>query len=127
MRRIYAVSAFLSPLFLSAAAFAVPPATDDVTVPTPRALSTGVKPAHVVYSPSITFPADAVIPTDAEFVLHMNVDPAGAPQDVEVVKSPNSGLDAPVAAAVRKFRFSPATLDKQPVAAEMTLTVFVQR
>ena len=127
MRRIFAASAILSPLFLSAAAFALPPVTDDVTVPTPRALSTGVKPAHVVYSTDVRFPTDAIIPTDAEFVVHMNVDPSGKPQDVEVVKSPNSGLDAPVAAAVRKFRFSPATLDKQPVAAEMTLTVFVQR
>lgn len=127
MRRIHVASAFLSPLFLSAAAFALPPVTDDVTVPTPRALSTGVKPAHVVYSPNITFPTDAVIPTNAEFVVHMNVDEAGKPQDVEVVKSPNSSLDAPVAAAIRKFRFSPATLEKQPVAAEMTLTVFVQR
>ncbi|MGA2558687.1 MAG: TonB family protein [Terracidiphilus sp.] len=126
MRRIFIASALVSPLLLSAAAFAVPPVTDDVTNATSRALSTGVKPAHVIYSTNINFPADAVIPTDAEFVLHMNVDPAGSPQDVEVVKSPNSGLDAPVAAAVRKFRFSPATLDKQPVAAEMTLTVFVQ-
>jgi TonB family protein len=127
MRRIYATTAILAPLFLSAAAFALPPVADDVTVPTPRALSTGVKPAHVVYSTNINFPTDAVIPTDAEFVVHMNVDEAGKPQDVEVVRSPNSGLDSSVATAVRKFRFSPATLDKQPVAAEMTLTVFVQR
>jgi hypothetical protein len=36
-------------------------------------------------------------------------------------------LDASVAAAVRQFRFRPATLDNQPVTADMTLDVFVQR
>jgi TonB family protein len=127
MRRILIVSALVSPLFLSAAAYAVPPATDAATSTTPRALSTGVKPAYVVYSPNIAVPASVVVPTNSEFVLHMNVDPSGKPQDVEVVKSANADLDVPVATAVKQFRFHPATLDKQPVTAEMTLTVFVQR
>lgn len=127
MRRIFIASALVSPLFLSAAAFAVPPVTDAATSTTQRALSTGVKPAHVISSTNIAVPAATVLPTNAEFVVHLNVDPSGKPQDVQVVKSASVDLDAPVAAAVRQFRFSPATLDKQPVTAEMTLTVFVQR
>jgi TonB family protein len=127
MRRMFIASAIISPLFLSVAAMATPPSTDATTAPTGRPLSTGVKPAHVLYSPAIAIPSSAVVPVNAEFVVHLNVDSTGNAQNVQVLKSASSDLDAPVAAAVRQFRFSPATLDKQPVATDMTLTVLVQR
>jgi TonB family protein len=127
MRRTLIASALISPLFLSVAALATPPATDATTSTSARPLSTGVKPAHVLYSPDISIPASAVVPSNAQFVLHLNVDEKGKAKDVHVVKSASSDLDAPVTEAVRQFRFSPATLDKQPVATDMTLTVFVQR
>ena len=60
-------------------------------------------------------------------VLTLNVDAKGNAQDIQIVKSPSHYLDAPVAAAVRQYRFSPATLDKQPIATPVTLTVVVQR
>jgi TonB family protein len=126
MRRILAATALLSPLFLSAAALASQPVTDDSTSTPARPLSTGVKQAHVLYAPEITIPASAVLPVNAEFVLHLNVSQDGKAEDVQVLKSASANLDAPVAAAVRQFRFSPATLDKQPVATPMTLTVVVQ-
>jgi TonB family protein len=127
MRHTLIASALFSPLFLSAAALAASPATDVTTPATARPLSTGVKFAHVIYSPSISIPSDAQVPANAKFVLHLNVDEAGKASDVQVVESANAGLDASVAKAVRQFRFSPATLDKQPVATDMTLTVLVQR
>jgi TonB family protein len=124
MRRILIASALLSPLFLSAAANAAPPVTNPTTA---RSLSTGVKPARVISSTNITIPASAIVPNNAEFIVRLSVSQDGSAQDVQVIKSAGVGLDATVAAAVRQFRFSPATLDDQPVATDMTLNVFVQR
>ena len=127
MRRTFIASVLLSPLFLSAAAHASQPVTDPAPSTTVRPLSTGVKPARVLSSTDISIPASAIVPSNAEFVLHMNVTPDGRAQDVQVIKSASVELDATVAAAVRQFRFRPATLDNQPVTTEMTLNVFVQR
>jgi TonB family protein len=125
MRRILTAATLLSPLILSAAALASQPVTDDSTSTPARPLSTGVKQAHILYAPEITIPAFASLPENAEFVLHLNVSQDGKAEDVQILKSASANLDAPVAAAVRQFRFRPATLDKQPVATDMTLTVVV--
>jgi TonB family protein len=127
MRRIFFAGVLLSPLFLSAAAHAVQPVTDPAPSSLVRPTSTGVKPARVVSSTAITIPSSAIVPNNAEFVLHLNVTPDGRAQDVQVLKSASADLNETVAAAVRQFRFSPATLDNQPVTADMTLNVFVQR
>ena len=128
MRRILAASFLVSPLFLTAAAYATQPVTDAPASTPTRALSTGVVPAHVLSSSNIDLtPAAAqTLPQDAEVVLTLNVNEKGQAEDVEVVKSPSRYLDAPVAAAVRQYRFRPATLDNQPVATPMTLTVVVE-
>jgi len=125
MRRIIAASVLLTPLFISAAALASQPVTDASASITTRTLSTGVKPARVVYSTNVDLtPAAAeTLPFNAEVVLKLNVDENGKPQDVQIVKSPSHYLDVPVAAAVRKFKFQPATLDNRPVATDLTLTV----
>jgi len=128
MRRTFIASLLMSPLFLSAAALATPPLTDDSSTSTPaRPLSSGVQPAHVLYSHNVAVPTFAFVPQNAEFVVHLNVDESGKPQDVQVIKSASPDLDEPVADAVRQFRFRPSTLDKQPVATDMTLTVMVQQ
>lgn len=128
MRRIVITSLLLSPLFLSAAALAIQPSTDAPASTPARPLSTGVKPAHVLYSPNIALTPNQTetLPYNAEVVLTLNVDENGKAQDVQVVKSPNQFLDEPVADAIRETRFSPATLDRQPVATPMTLTVVVR-
>jgi TonB family protein len=128
MRRILAASVLLSPLFLSAAALASRPVTGATASTTTRPLSTGVKPAHALYTPNVKLSQAAVetLPYYAEVVLKLNVDEKGLAQDVEVVKSPSQYLDGPVAAAVRQYRFRPAMLDNQPVETPMTLTVVVQ-
>jgi protein TonB len=128
MRRILAASVLLSPLFISAAAFASQPVTDATASTTARPLSTGVKPAHALSSPNIDLSPTVVenLPYNAEVVLKLNVDENGQAQDVQVVKSPSHNLDEPVAAAIRQTRFRPAMLDNQPVATDMTLTVVVQ-
>jgi TonB family protein len=128
MRRILAASILVSPFFLTAAAHASQPVTDAPAATPARALSTGVVPAHVLYSPNIELtPAAAqTLPQDAEVVLTLNVNAKGQAEDVEVVKSPSRYLDGPVADAVRQYRFRPAMLDNQPVTTPMTLTVVVE-
>jgi len=127
MRHTLAISAFVAPLFLSVAALASQPLSDAAV--SPRPLSTGVAPVHVLYIPRIDLsPAAAgTLLPNAEVILKLNVDADGQPQDVEVVKSPNHYLDAPVAAAIRQTRFRPATLDHKSVATDLTLTVVVEQ
>jgi len=127
MRRILIASALLSPLFFTAAAVASQPVADDAAS-TP--VSTGVKPAQILSSVPVELPT--LTPYLAAFhttevVLSLKVDEFGKPTNVQVKKSPNANLDAPVLAAVSKFRFEPATLDDKPVSVPMTLTVEVTR
>jgi len=119
MRRIIAASVLLSPLFISAAALASQPVTVEPASTATHTLSTGIKPVRVLSAPDVDL--------NAEVVLSLNVDEKGNAQDVQVIKSPTHYLDAPVADAVRQYRFSPAMLDNQPVSAPITLTVVVQR
>jgi TonB family protein len=128
MRRILAASILMSPLFISAAALASQPVTDDTASTPTRPLSTGVKPAHVISTANVDLTPAALetLPYGAEVVLKLNVDEKGQPQDIQVVKSPSHYLDGPVADAVKQYRFSPASLDNQPVVTPMTLTVVVQ-
>ncbi len=127
MRRILIASVLLSPLFFTAAAVASQPVADDAAS-TP--VSTGVKPAHVLSSAPVELTdvtPDIVAFHQAEVVLNLKVDATGKPTDVQITKSPMVDLDAPVLAAVRKFRFEPATLDNKPVAVPMTLKLEVTR
>ena len=126
MRRILAASILLSPLFFTASAVASTPANDASASTPARPVSTGVIPAHVLYSAGIELPSTASIPNDAEVVLELNVGEDGNARDIEVVKSINPQLDAPVVAAVRKFRFSPAKLDNQAISVPLSLTIMVQ-
>jgi TonB family protein len=128
MRRIIAATILLSPLFISAAALASQPVTDEPASIPARTISTGVKPARVLYAPDVdlTPAAAGTLPYNAEVVLTLNVDANGKTQNVQVIKSPNQYLDGPVADAVRQYRFRPATLDNQPVATPVTVTVVVR-
>jgi len=127
MRRILVASVLLSPLFFTAVAFASKPVADDAAS-TP--VSTGVKPAQILSSVPVELPTvtpDIAAFHQAEVVLSLKVDEAGKPTDVQITKSPNADLDQAVLAAVRKFRFEPATLDNKPVEVPMTLTLEVVR
>ena len=128
MRRILAASILVSPLFLTAAAYATQPVTDAPASTPAHAISTGVIPAHVLYSPDIDLSPSVAqtLPYDAQVVLTLNVDQKGHAEDIQVVKSPSRDLEAAVTAAVRQSRFRPATLDNQPVVSPMNLTVVVQ-
>jgi TonB family protein len=129
MRRNLVASLLLSPLMFTAAAVASTPATDASATTQARPISTGVTPAHIIYSTGVDLPSGTSdrLPNNAEVVLDLSLDKQGNVQDAQIVKSPNPELIEPVLTAVRQFRFSPATLDKQAIPIDMKLTVLLQR
>ena len=82
MRRILAASILLSPLFFTALAVASTPANDASASTPARPVSTGVIPAHVLYSTGIELPSTATVPNDAEVVLELNVGEDGKARDI---------------------------------------------
>jgi hypothetical protein len=77
MRRIFAATVLISPLFLSAAALASQSPSDAVA--STHRLSTGVTPVQIVYTPKIELSpaaAETTVP-NAEVVLKLNVDENG--------------------------------------------------
>jgi len=129
MRRILAVGLLLPSLFLPAAAKASTP-VDDANAPTPARVSTGVIPPALIDSANLSIPpgfAQFMIPDGAEVGLTFTVDEKGVPQNIQVVKPYNLFWDARVVDAVRQFHYHPGTIDNQPVAMDMNLTVNIAR
>lgn len=130
MKHIVAASILLSSLALPAAAVASQPVNDDSSAPTPaRPVSSGFTAPHIIRSADIMVSPEfaATLHGDSTVVLQLNLDEQGKPADIQVIKSLNPSLDATVVDAVRKFRWSPAVLNKQAVATDLTLSVVVQR
>ena len=129
MRRILATSLLLPSLILPAAAKASQPA-DDVTAQTPKVrVSTGVIAPEVLGS-HLTIPVNAIdgpVPGNGEVGLTLTVDENGRPENIKVVKSLSPTWDARVSDAVSRFHFKPGTVDEQPVAVDLNLTVSIAR
>jgi TonB family protein len=129
MRRILATSTLLSSLILPAAAFASTP-VDDATAPTPVRISTGIIAPVLLSSPVLSLPVGFsfdLIPADAQVQLSLTVDEKGQPQNIQVVKSCSPFIDARVIETVSQFHFRPGTIDNQPTAVDLNLTVNVAR
>lgn len=129
MRRILAASLLLPSLFLPAVAKASTP-VDDATAPTPVRVSTGVTAPVLLGKPVLSLPVGYsfdLIPTDAQVQLSLTVDEKGQPQNIHIVKSFNPFVDASVMDSVSQFHFRPGTIDNQPVAVDLNLTVNVAR
>jgi TonB family protein len=129
MRRILAASLLLPSLILPAVAKASTP-VDDATAPTPVRVSTGVTEPVLLSSPVFSLPDGFsldLIPTDAQVQLSLTVDEKGEPQNIRVVKSFSPFIDARVIETVSQFHFRPGTVDNQPTAVDLNLTVNVTR
>jgi TonB family protein len=129
MRRILAASLLLPSLFLPAVAKASTP-VDDATAPTPVRISTGVIAPVLLGSPVLSLPVGLsfdLIPADAQVQLSLTVDEKGEPQNIRVVKSFSPFIDARVLETVSQFHFRPGTIDNQPTAVDLNLTVNVAR
>ena len=129
MRRILAASLLLPSLFLPAVAKASTP-VDDATAPTPVRISTGVIAPVLLGSPVLSLPTGFsfdLIPVDAQVRLSLTVDEKGQPQNIHVVKSFSPFIDSRIIDTVSQFHFRPGTIDNQPVAIDLNLTVNVAR
>lgn len=59
-------------------------------------------------------------------IVRTIVDARGKPQDVRIVKALGNGLDQNAVAAVKQYRFKPATLNGKPVAVQIKIEVMFQ-
>lgn len=112
------------------AASAVTASATDVNSTTPaRRISTGVTWPKLISEPALSVSA-ADFPTNdlaaQHMVVSLRVDQNGAPQNVHLVKSVNQTVDERVMAAVRQYRFVPATLDDQIVPVDVNLVINFQ-
>ena len=84
----------------------------------------GVKPPRVISKVDPKYTAEA---RDAKIegtvVLRCLVDEGGVAENIEVVRSLDSGLDTEAISAVSQWRFAPATKDDKPVRVEATIEV----
>jgi TonB family protein len=71
--------------------------------------------------------SENAIPPDAQVGLSLTVDEKGHPQNVKVVKSLDAVWDARVVDAISRSRFKPASVDDQPTAIDLYLTVNIAR
>jgi TonB family protein len=130
MRRILVASLLLSSLTLPAVAKASKP-VDDASAPTPVRISTGVIAPVLLSSDELSIPQGLLsfnmLPADAAVQLSLTVNEKGEPENIHVVKSYSPFLDARVVEAVSKFHFRPGTIDNQPTAIDLNLTVNVTR
>ena len=96
----------------------------------PTRITTGVVPPAVLNSGNFTVTSDALAGVGLDkpaVVLALKVNEKGYAENVRILRSVNPRVDVQVLAAVRAFRFRPATLDQQPVPVDLELTVVVQR
>ena len=129
MRRILVASLLLPSLFLPAAAKASTPLAD-ASASTPVRISTGVVAPVLIGSPVLSLPMGFsfdLIPADAQVQLSLTVNEKGEPENIQVVKSFSPFVDARVIETVSQFHFHPGTIDNQPTAVDLNLTVNVTR
>jgi protein TonB len=103
---------------------------NDASAPTSRPISTGVTSPRLVYTTNISIPPDEMPTTmgsSTKVVLKVNLDEAGNPAAVQVLRSATPEINERVVNAVRQFRWTPAVLNNKPVSTDVTLTVEVQR
>lgn len=118
--------ALLSSLLVPVTAHAVEAAG---SVPAIR-VTTGVVSPVLLNSNNFSVSADAmsaVVSPRPSVVLALTVNEKGHAENVRIVKPVSPKIDEQVLTAARAFQFRPATLNQQPVAVDLTLTVVVQR
>ncbi len=104
-------------------------ATDADLVPLARRISTGVTFPKLISGPKVSVSSSDFFTRDLssqQAVVGFRVDENGTPQNVHLLKSVNQTVDARVLAAVRGYRFAPATLDDRTVPVDMNLVVNFQ-
>ena len=120
------LQARISPIAdIKAAANAAPAAsTSNVRV------STGVVGPKLLHAVSLPVASDNMIHVatkDTTVVVTMTVDATGKPTELAVAKSAGDSLDQKVLTAIGQAHFKPGTLDGQPYALPVRLSVVIER
>ncbi len=97
------------------------PATGAASTSTIR-VSTGVHEAKLIHSVAIQSGTSAVA-VDRSADIAFTIDEKGTPTNLRVVHSAGDSVDQNILYAVSQYRYSPATLDDQPVAVEANLHI----
>jgi protein TonB len=83
-----------------------------------------VKPPHALYSPPPEYPKKARDKhRQGTVALRIVVGVNGLPSDIAVTRSLSHDFDKAAVDAVKKWKFSPATKDGEPVSAYITIEV----
>jgi TonB family protein len=105
---------------------ALPTSTNARYTPDGHRISTGVKEAKLIKQHETGLSVSDFHTSDLstqKMVLHFVVDESGTPKNIEIVKSINPEVDSRVLAAVRQYRYRPATLDGQVIASDLELNL----
>jgi len=70
---------------------------------------------------------DQMVPNAANVSIHLTVDRQGIPTNLKVARSAGAALDNKTLAAVSQYRFKPATYDRLPVDADVTVDIKLQK
>ena len=102
------------------------PLTDIPSTSQTLRISTGVVWPRLISEPNFhvssdDFPGHSLALEHA--IVAFTVDENGNPQNVHLLKSVNPAIDGRVLESIRKYRFSPATLDNQKIAVEVNMRV----
>jgi TonB family protein len=118
MRKLIVAILSLSSIMLTAQA---------ETPATPKRVSTGVIAPKLIYKVDVVADPNTarMLQNDTTVVVGMIVDKAGKPEDLKIVRSSGTGLDASVLSAVSQYRFTPGTVSNQPVATPLNLEVVI--
>jgi protein TonB len=83
-----------------------------------------VKPPRPISTPPPAYSDEARnAKLEGTVILRTIIGVDGIPTDVEVVRALGQGLDEKAVAAVRGWRFQPATMDDKPVAVQISIEV----
>jgi TonB family protein len=102
------------------------PLADTTTNSQPLRISTGVVWPKLISEPNFKVSSADFMGRNLateQVIVSFTVDESGKPQNVHLAKSVNSVVDERVLNAVRQYRYAPATLNKQKVAADIKLVV----
>jgi TonB family protein len=84
----------------------------------------GIKPPRVIHQVSAEYTEEAKqARISGEVVLEIDIDDKGNVERARITRSLDNGLDENAMAAVRKWKFKPATRDGEPVAATVSISV----
>ena len=107
---------------------AVASADRSATAPTPVRVSTGVVPPQLIYAEAINpnHILEGLSGQERTVSVNMIVDENGKPTNLKVIKSTDKYTDAGILAAVKQYRYKPATLNGIAVPMDVTLNVELQ-